>query len=228
MLIFYISIFYGYGHTLDTKKLRKNGNHGEYAETIQTDYANYNSGGANFNKYGKGHFNGAPSTYITVSQNTWQPEYSGKRLISLAQSPIGQHNTISSNRSKIKHITFTYNTVKDPLRLSGMGSDTSYFGVPVHFESSSSLNISHNNFRSTMKRSRSENWIIISNHYDHMPNTVNVKIDANNFNGYHVSRATVRLITNGKHTIKKVRLIKNQTDNMKLVERYGHTQVAYK
>ena len=220
--------FYGYGHTLDPKKLRRNGNHGQYAEAIQTDYANYDSGGTSFNKYGKGHFNGAPSSYITVSHNTWQPEYSGKRLVSLAQVPIGQHNTISSNRSKIKHITFTYNTVNDPLRLSGMGSDTNYFGAPVHFEAASSLNISHNQFNATMPKARPENWIIISNHYGHMSHTVNVKIEANAFSGYHVSRAIVRLITTGSHTIRQVRVVNNATNQMKLIERYGHTQVSYK
>lgn len=220
--------FYGYGHTLDTKKLRKKGNHGEYTEAIQTEYANYNSGGATFNKYGKGHFNGVPSTYITVSQNTWQPEYDGKRLVSLAQSPIGQHDTISSNSREINHITFTYNTVNDPIRLSGIGSDTAYFGASIHFESASDIDISHNQFNSTMKRSRPEDWIIISNHYGHMLNTLNVKIDDNSFNGYHVSRAAVRLIAAGQHTISGVQVTQNKTNQMKLIERYGNTQVSDK
>lgn len=220
--------FYGYSHTLDTQRIREISDHDEYAETIQTDYANYDSGGNRFNQYGEGYFNGEPSSYITVTHNTWQPEYDGKRLVSLAQSPIGQNDTISSNSREINHITFTYNTVNDPIRLSGMGSDTAYFGASIHFESASDIDISHNQFNSTMKRSRPEDCIIISNHYGHMLNTLNVKIDDNSFNGYHVSRAAVRLIAAGQHTISGVQVTQNKTNQMKLIERYGNTQVSDK
>ena len=217
--------FYGYGHTLSLKKLRKKGNHGAYAEAIQTDYANYNSGGANFNRYGKGHFNHQPSSYITVTHNTWRPEYSGKRLVSLAQVAIGEHDTTSSNRHKIKHVTFQSNVIKNPIRLSGMGADTNYFGAPVHFESSSSISIKHNIFQATLKRARPENWVIISNQYGHMPNTVNIKISQNQFEGYWPSRSAVRLITKGAHFIKHVSVTHNFFNGRRLLQKIGHIRL---
>ncbi|MCY9806441.1 Ig-like domain-containing protein [Lentilactobacillus senioris] len=217
--------FYGYGHTLNLKKLRKKGHHGEYAEAIQTDYANYNSGGGNFNRYGKGHFNHQPTSYVTVTHNTWRPEYSGKRLVSLAQTAIGEHDTISSNRRKIKHVTFEYNLIKNPIRLSGMGADTNYFGAPVHFESSSSISIKHNVFQATLKRARPENWIIISNQYGHMPHTVNVKISHNQFKGYWPSRSAVRLITKGAHFIKHVSVTHNFFNGRRLLQKIGHVRL---
>lgn len=221
------SKFDGYGHTLNKKKLRKHGNHGEYAEAIQTDYANYNSGGSNFNRYGKHHFNGAPSTYITVTGNTFAPEYNGKKLISLAQVAIGEHDTISSNRHQIRHITFTHNTIKNALRLTGMGSDTSYFGAPVHFESTSSINISKNKFITTLKRARMENGVIISNQYGHMRHTKSVKIEKNTFSGYHASRSDIRLIARSGHSITGVKVKSNVTHGSRLIRRFGKTKVKY-
>lgn len=221
------SHFYGYGHTLSTKVMRENGNHGEYGESIQTDYANYNSGGPGFNKYGKGHFSGTPSTYITVTHNTWAPEYSGKKLVSLAQVAIGQHDTISSNRRMIAHVTFSYNTVKNAVRLSGMGSDVTYFGAPVHFESSKSLTITHNTFNTTLKRARPENNIIIANQYGHMPHTTSVAIQSNSFTGYHVSRSAIQLYARKGHSIKSVKVKYNARHGMRLIKRYGNTKVSY-
>ncbi|MCT4397742.1 Ig-like domain-containing protein [Pediococcus ethanolidurans] len=221
------SHFYGYGHTLSTATMRKNGNHGEYGESIQTDYANYNSGGPGFNKYGKGHFNGAPSTYITVTHNTWAPEYSGRKLISLAQVAIGQHDTISSNRRMIAHINFSYNTIKNAVRLSGMGADIKYFGAPVHFESSKSLTINHNTFSTTLKQARPENDIIISNQYGHMPHTTAVSIQNNSFTGYHASYSAIQLYARRGHSIKGVTVKRNNTHGMRLIRRYGSTSVRY-
>ncbi|PIO85216.1 hypothetical protein BSQ37_04410 [Pediococcus damnosus] len=221
------SHFYGYGHTLSTKVMRKNGNHGEYGESIQTDYANFNSGGPGFNKYGKGHFNGAPSTYITVTHNTWAPEYSGKKLVSLAQVAIGQHDTISSNRRMIAHITFSDNTVKNAVRLSGMGADVTYFGAPVHFESSKSLTVTHNTFSTTLKRARPENGIIISNQYGHMPHTTSVSIQNNSFTGYHASRSAIQLYARRGHSITGVKVKRNATHGMRLIRRFGNTKVSY-
>ncbi|KRN66888.1 transposase [Pediococcus cellicola] len=221
------SHFYGYGHTLSTAIMRKNGNHGEYGESIQTDYANCNSGGPGFNKYGKGHFNGTPSTYITVTHNTWAPEYSGRKLVSLAQVAIGQHDTISSNRRMIAHINFSYNTVKNAVRLSGMGVDIKYFGAPVHFESSRALTINHNTFSTTLKRARPENDIIISNQYGHMPHTTAVSIQNNSFTGYHATHSAIQLYARRGHSIKGVKVRKNATHGMCLIKRYGNTTVSY-
>lgn len=95
----------------------------------------------------------------------------------------------------------------------------------MHFESSSSISIKHNIFQATLKRARPENWVIISNQYGHMPNTVNIKISQNQFEGYWPSRSAVRLIAKGAHFIKHVSVTHNFFNGRRLLQKIGHIRL---
>lgn len=128
-------------------------------------------------------------------------------MLSWAQSPMGQH--IYAKDAQNSDITFTQNTVTDPIPLNEIAQNK-YTGA-LHFVSVKNLVITDNEFTTNHSAER-ENWIQIVNNSNtknpgngsgNLP-TVGVDISRNNFYGVQPTQSYVSLVSDKNNVNFKI------------------------
>ncbi|GIN73400.1 hypothetical protein J14TS2_38750 [Bacillus sp. J14TS2] len=198
----------GYGNTTDLSGI--DGSQ-KYAEAIQTDYAITDASGSTASEerlisYG-GELDGAATEGVTVKNSQFVPYYENGNMLSWAQSPMGQH--IYAKDAQNSDITFTQNTVTDPIPLNEIAQNK-YTGA-LHFVSVKNLVITDNEFTTNHSAER-ENWIqIVNNSNSKNPGngsgnlpTVGVDISRNNFYGVQPTQSYVSLVSDKNNVNFKI------------------------
>ena len=229
--------FKGYGNSTNYSKMNV---HDRYAETIQLDTAFFESSGYNRltdkqrrNTIKKGYlsygdkFDGKPTKNVKVTNCTFTSISNSKgKIISWAQTPLGQHNY--AYKDCMKNIRFTNNTVINPIPIKKIKEDR-YNGA-VHFVCTKNLNISNNVFKITDSRAKREVWIQVANDtngvndYSKNENLTaeNIVIANNTFLGTAPTKALISL--DSTHFQAPRYILKNITvKNNKYVSKSGKT-----
>ncbi|GIN58467.1 hypothetical protein J8TS2_27860 [Lederbergia ruris] len=207
----------GYGNSTDLSGLSA---YQKYAEAIQTDYAIAGASGSTASEellisYG-GELDGAATGGITVKNSQFIPYYENGKMLSWAQSPMGQH--LYAKDTQNYDINFTQNIVTNPIPLNEI-TQNKYTGA-LHFVSIKNLTITDNVFTSNHVAKR-ENWIQVVNNANttnpgngsgNLP-TSGVHISRNNFIGVQPTQSYVSLVSDKNNVNFKITetIISNNT-----------------